>query len=330
MRVSKAFLLLALALALQSPLMLACSPNGGLPKELSEGKVAVMFWSRLCLTCEEVMPYWAELERNPPEGVKVVDVELIPGQTDGLFLELGVRETPTFILFVDGKEVKRFSGSPGDDPRRFLREWVGTESYGTPLSEFIPLPLLGGAISLSPCSLPLMVSLSSMLRLSSRRSYALCFLMVTAGILTLGSVVIVASALAAWIVRGLEVLLAAAAILLGAYSLLLPARACKLPGSSTQRFKGGYLACFSSGLVMVQCNLPLLTGSLILLGSLRDISRGLIGLALLSSSLSLGLILLTSLSRGLTASFTRGRTEVGRLGGALLVALGVYVLLNRG
>lgn len=89
-----AALLTILALALHSPLLLNCAPEGNAYDEISKGKVAIMFWSKLCSTCEEIMPYWVELERHPPEGIKVIDIELVVGKTDELFIELGIRETP--------------------------------------------------------------------------------------------------------------------------------------------------------------------------------------------------------------------------------------------
>ncbi len=331
MRLGNLILLMIPLLMLQPILLLNSIPEGNFSREISEGKVAVMFWSKLCSTCEEVMPYWIELERNPPDGVKVIDVELIPGKTDELFLELGIAETPTFVLFADGREVKRFSGRPGEDPGRFLREWImGREQGAFLIGEVLPFSLLGGLISLSPCSLPLMLSLSSLAGLSNRKNYALCFLMTASGVLALGSVALVTFSLAIWLVKWATLLLAAAAISLGAYALILPGRACRLPDKSFMRHvKGGPLACFSAGLLMIQCNFPLLMGSLILLGSMRDVLRGVLGLASLSVSLSLVLLLLTVVSRRLSASFTRGlgRAKVTRLGGLLLIALGMYVML---
>ncbi|MEM0017212.1 MAG: thioredoxin family protein [Candidatus Korarchaeum sp.] len=330
MRLGKAALLLISALALHSPILLNCVPEGNLPNEISEGKVAVMFWSELCSTCEEVMPYWAELERDPPEGVKVIDVELIPGRTDELFLELGIRETPTFILFVDGKEVKRFSGRPEGDPRKSLRDWLEDEGASL-LGEAASLSLLGGMISLSPCSLPIMISLSSLARLSGRRSYALCFPMTVAGVLALGSIVLIASALTVCLLGWAKLLLAAVSIGLGLYSVILPQRACKLPERGiVGRLGRGPLACFTAGFLMVQCNFPLLTGSLILLGSMKDVLSGVIGLVSLSMSLSLVLMLLTATSRRLAASFTAGagRANATRVGGILLTVLGLYIMLS--
>lgn len=321
---------LILALALLHPILVSCEPEGNLTREIGEGKVAVMFWSRLCSTCEEIMPHWIELERNPPEGVKVIDVELVPGRTDELFLRLGIRETPTFILFVNGEEVKRFSGHPGGEPAEFLRRWM-TEDERPLFGELVSFSALGGMIALSPCSLPLMMSLSSLARLRTRRSYATCFLATTAGILTLGLLVLVASSLAIWLARWVTRFLAVAAVSLGIYSLILPERSCKLPGRGpVGRLRGGPLACFGAGLAMVQCNFPLLTGSLILLGSLRDISRGIMGLASLSLSLGLGLVILAATSRRLAAGFSGGmrRVHLTRLGGALLAAMGIYILLS--
>lgn len=58
-----------------------------LERELSTGTVAVMFWSETCSACENMRPYWMELERAQIKGVKVLDVPLIAGQTDKLFLK---------------------------------------------------------------------------------------------------------------------------------------------------------------------------------------------------------------------------------------------------
>lgn len=325
LKLKKASLTLLLLLALSSFLMSASADD--IP-ELSEGKVAVMFWSSSCSTCEKLLPHWRAIERNPPDGFKVIDIELIPGVTDKLFQELGISETPTFIVFDNGKEIRRISGDVGGNAEEFLRDWMEGRERSTLIFGILPFSILGGLVSLSPCSLPLTAALVSASGISRKRDYFTCFLAVSAGVAALGLAVILLSVLATQLVNWLSYGFAIAAMVLGTYSLISPERACRIPKMKLWS-TGKYLACFGSAFVMIQCNFPILTGSLILLGTLKDPVRGFLSLISLSLSMSLSLIILLAASKSLAAKFTRSRgIGLARLSGAVLLAIGAYYLIS--
>ncbi|ABM81337.1 thioredoxin fold domain-containing protein [Hyperthermus butylicus] len=78
--------------------------------EETEKPVAVMFEAPSCPVCRKMYPYWARLE----EASSQLPVEfyhiMYSGESDPAFRRYGVSETPTFIVFVDGKPVARHVG----------------------------------------------------------------------------------------------------------------------------------------------------------------------------------------------------------------------------
>ena len=69
------------------------------------GKVLVKFGAPWCQPCQMVAP---TLETMATEGAAVFDVNTDEDQDSAI--KYGIRGVPTFILFEDGKEVKRTSG----------------------------------------------------------------------------------------------------------------------------------------------------------------------------------------------------------------------------
>ena len=84
-------------------------------REVIEGSrvkpVAVMFESPTCPVCKRMAPYWAVLEKRGDDlPVRFYHV-MLSSSTFPLFDRYKVDETPTFIVFVDGKPVLRHIGA---------------------------------------------------------------------------------------------------------------------------------------------------------------------------------------------------------------------------
>ena len=75
-----------------------------------EKPVAVMFESPTCPVCKKMAPYWAILEKRSDDlPVRFYHV-MLSSSTFPLFERYGIEETPTFIVFVDGRPVLRHVG----------------------------------------------------------------------------------------------------------------------------------------------------------------------------------------------------------------------------
>lgn len=70
------------------------------------GKILVKFGAPWCSPCQAVAP---TLEAMASEGLAVFDVNTDEDQDSAI--KYGIRGVPTFIVFEDGKEVKRVSGA---------------------------------------------------------------------------------------------------------------------------------------------------------------------------------------------------------------------------
>ena len=75
---------------------------------LASGKTLVDFWAGWCQPCRMLGPVIAELAEKYEGTVQVgkVDVE----KENALAARFKVMSIPTVILFIDGKEAKRFVG----------------------------------------------------------------------------------------------------------------------------------------------------------------------------------------------------------------------------
>lgn len=309
---------LLLPLMMLSILLLSATPNNTL--ELGSGKVAVMFWSELCFNCERILPVWRSIERDPPAGIKVIDIKLIPGKNENIFVEFGIKETPTIILFENGREVKRISGL-SDASESYLRDWIEGKS-GLQLISFA-FPVLGGLLALSPCSLPIMMSLTPLGRFSRRRDYATCFISSALGVISLGMAFLLISSLLKLVVRWIIYALALFSVILGIFMILSPEKSCRMTGKVKSSF-----TCFSLGFLAMQCNLPLVIGSFMLL-SASDFAQGIVNLISLSLGMSLTFLILVRTSKGISARLSPSRSfNVSRLGGALLILIGLYLIIS--
>ncbi len=313
--------------------------------ELSKGSVAVMFWSETCQVCEEMKPYWQRLERVGVPGVKVMDVPLIPGKTDRIFLSYGVEETPTFMVLKDGAIVAKIVGGVrSSNVTRYLEDWIlenvrkvesvqvkGERKFDYATLAF--LPFLGAIVAFSPCSAPIIAAYAGFGRARKGKDYAVCMGSSFLGTLALGSLFVIAASIVAGLIKGLTLALAIAAILFGFLTLFTASDSCPLPSKKVRNILSSGLpaACFSFGLVSLQCSLPLLAGYIALIGSTGELALGLAGVSLLALGMASSLTVTLYLAGKATGAFSKVSKSpvlLERIGGSLLVALGLYLVLT--
>ena len=316
--------------------------------DLENGVVAVMLWSETCRTCEALKPYWERIEESPPEGVRVTDVPLIPGETDRIFVRYGARVTPTFLLLKDGKVVARIDGGfQAEDPEAFLRSWIEKSLAGIPsasssgsegpeqgLLTLLVLPLVGAAIAFSPCSAPVVAAYATMGRVRRGSEYAACAGASFLGVLALGALIAAGAALVLGVLEGLRVALASAAILFGVMTVLAASETCPSPSRSLLNLSraGLPVACFSFGLIAMECSLPLLVGYLAIAGTSGGPISSLLGVGLLALGVGVALAAMLYLTSKASSklsgpSGSSRQVWIERISGAVLVGLGAYILL---
>ncbi len=317
--------------------------------ELKQGSVAVMFWSETCQTCEKLRPYWKELEAINVKNVKILDVPLIPGKTDKLFAEYGVTETPTFMVLKDGAVVAKIVGDiRSDNVTGYLLSWIEgnlrqvegvqkSPKEGETVNAFdyatlAALPFMGAIVAFSPCSAPIVAAYAGFGRAKNRKDYASCMVSSFLGTMVLGSLFVIAASLVTGLIKGLTMALAMSAILFGFLTLFTASDACPMPSKKVRDImsSGMSAACFSFGLVSLQCSLPLLAGYIALIGSTGDLVLGLVGTSLLALGMSSSLVITLYLASKATGAFSKASKSpalLERVGGLLLIVLGVYLVL---
>lgn len=80
------------------------------PAEVLQSSLPVLidFWGPQCGPCLLLMPAVEQIEEEYKSKLKVVKLEAPKNRR--LCIELKVMSLPTYLIFVDGKEVKRISG----------------------------------------------------------------------------------------------------------------------------------------------------------------------------------------------------------------------------
>lgn len=304
--------------------------------DVESGKTLVLIKSSACRTCEKILPYWEAAKRSV-EGVKLIEVAIEERPT--LAVEYGIRETPTFLLFVNGRLVAKYEGPFGYNEGEFvdnLIAWVREKSLRPVLTfrEAIALPslfLLGLAVYASPCVLPLALSFAALLMSRGEKVTAarcsLCAVLAAVGVLIAGAV---AGLLGAGATATLPVLTKVFAILLFAIGL---SSILDLPMGSPKGLgrKGGfYGACITFGLLSVQCSLPLVLGALLAIASSQDVVFNAVKVLLFSSGLAIPFgATLALLSRGVldVKRLRRRISAFHKVGGFVLVGLSIVLLL---
>lgn len=74
----------------------------------SEVPVLVEFYSDSCIPCKQMAPVLGDIEDEYEQKLKVVKVNV--NFDAELAADYGVMASPTILLFLDGKEVKRLRG----------------------------------------------------------------------------------------------------------------------------------------------------------------------------------------------------------------------------
>ncbi|MCE4625001.1 MAG: thioredoxin domain-containing protein [Desulfurococcales archaeon] len=94
--------------------------------------VAIMFSSDTCPVCQAMEPYWSELCRQQGGDIGFYLLKL-NDDTIKVFVDYNVQETPTFIVFDDGRPVARHVGAfGGSNITETMLEWarLSTGKFG--------------------------------------------------------------------------------------------------------------------------------------------------------------------------------------------------------
>ncbi|AEM39290.1 cytochrome c biogenesis protein transmembrane region [Pyrolobus fumarii 1A] len=322
--------------------------------------VAVMFESPTCPTCQRMKPYWHMLEIVSDKlGIKFYHI-VYSSATHEAFVRYRVEETPTFIVFVNGKPVDRHVGDfVADNITRAMLEWVKSAvreasmqanvtsraSYNEESSQafqagvgvaafatMLAAALVAGILAtFSPCVLPVLVAYAT--SSASRGTqmpvsmFASCSAAAAGGALALGMLFVIAGAVAANL-QSLILPSIALAIVAAGIAMML---GVPMEFATMRARRAGLLGfCSLYGVVALQCTLPLVAGALLLAMGAGDILRGvLVALAFaLGLGASLGGVMYASSRLG--AEFARKlvarSTLLNRIGGLVMVAAGAYLL----
>ncbi len=84
---------------------------GQLKKEIKSSKkpVLIEFWGSWCPPCQIMKSTLKEFEQETEDKIKLI--KLNPDMNPSLSGEFNVKGLPTFILFKEGKEIKRAVGA---------------------------------------------------------------------------------------------------------------------------------------------------------------------------------------------------------------------------
>ena len=191
----------------------------------------------------------------------------------------------------------------------------------------------GFVAAFSPCVLPLLVTQAAAIGASGRRlsagSCGLCGLASFIGVIAIGLLFVVAGALAAGIQQVLLPVIALAIIAAGAASMLgVPVELDAM--LSVKR--GGIIGfCAAYGFLAVQCSLPLVVGSLLLvLGAGAGVSGVLVAASFaLGVSIPLAIVLyaVSRLGAGVVNKIMERKKVLDLIGGLVLLGSGLYLLL---
>ncbi len=115
--------------------------------------VAVMFESPTCPVCKKMYPYWAKLEEMSSSLPVAFYHVMYGGITAPIFIEYGITDTPTFIVFVGGQPVARHVGSfEGPNVTDTMLSWVMGALGLTVVSDPKKLAKEGLSVFNSKCS----------------------------------------------------------------------------------------------------------------------------------------------------------------------------------
>ncbi len=85
--------------------------------------VAIMFEGPKCPYCKLMKPYWVKLSESGLSNVKIYAVMFNP-ETQSIFMKYNIEETPTFILFRNGKPIAIHVGAFSGDVFLAMKSWI--------------------------------------------------------------------------------------------------------------------------------------------------------------------------------------------------------------
>ena len=92
-------------------------------REITQEKrpVVVEFWHHKCVVCKEMKPIFKEQPKKYGESVKFTKMNLLESKENRvLAIRNGVRSTPTFIVYCEGRPIGQIIGSR--EPEEFTKE----------------------------------------------------------------------------------------------------------------------------------------------------------------------------------------------------------------
>ena len=92
-------------------------------REITQEKrpVVVEFWHHKCVVCKEMKPIFEEQPKKYGESVKFAKLNLLESKENRvLAIRGGVRSTPTFIVYCEGRPIGQIIGYR--EPEEFTKE----------------------------------------------------------------------------------------------------------------------------------------------------------------------------------------------------------------
>ena len=86
-----------------------------------QGPVMVDFWADWCAPCHAIAPHITRVVEQAGGAIRLAKVEVDEGDNMKLAGQYRLRGFPTIILFHEGREVARFSGSR---PAHWIEQWL--------------------------------------------------------------------------------------------------------------------------------------------------------------------------------------------------------------
>ena len=92
-------------------------------REITQEKrpVVVEFWHHKCVVCKEMKPIFEKQPKKYGESVKFTKMNLLESKENRVFaIRNGVRSTPTFIVYCEGRPIGQIIGYR--EPEEFTKE----------------------------------------------------------------------------------------------------------------------------------------------------------------------------------------------------------------
>lgn len=92
-------------------------------REITQEKrpVVVEFWHHKCVVCKEMKPIFEEQPKKYGESVKFTKMNLLESKENRMLaIRNGVRSTPTFIVYCEGRPIGQIIGYR--EPEEFTKE----------------------------------------------------------------------------------------------------------------------------------------------------------------------------------------------------------------